>query len=200
MNATSDTEQTIVRLLGRKDKSAISLAYKHYGANLHGVVLSILRNEEDAQEVLQDTFVKIWKNSDAYDAKKGRLYTWMINIARRTAIDKTRSAGFKARQRTDSTDANEQFKITWSTPGKIKDVGLEKVINSIDEKYKTIIDLIYFQGYTMKEVHEELNIPLGTVKSRVRLALKELRKKLMDADSGLLLTVLMCIIILSKEL
>ncbi len=192
-NAT-EIEQKIVSLLQAKDRSAISLAYKHYGANLYGVVLGILKNEEDAQEVIQDTFVKIWSNSDKYDKTKGKLYTWMINIARRTAIDKTRSAVFKARKRTDSTDATEKYNVTWSTPGKVKDVGLEKVINSIDEKYRTIIDLVYFQGYTMKEVHEELDIPLGTVKSRVRLALKELRKKLSDPENGVHLAILFNII------
>lgn len=201
LNKATEIEQTIVNLLHAKDRNAISLAYKHYGANLYGVVLSILKNKEDAQEVIQDTFVKIWSNSDKYDKSKGKLYTWMINIARRTAIDKTRSAVFKARQRTDSTDATEKYNITWSTPGKVKDVGLEKVINSIDKKYRTIIDLVYFQGYTMKEVHEELGIPLGTVKSRVRLALNELRKKLSDPENGVHLTILVNMIdILSKEL
>lgn len=201
LNNAQEVEQRIVGLLHQNDRNAISLAYKHYGANLYGVVLSILRNEEDAQEVLQDTFVKIWSNAQSYDTSKGKLYTWMINIARRTAIDKTRSAVFKSRKRTDSTDATEDYKVTWSTPGKVKDVGLEKVINSIDEKYRTIIDLVYFQGYTMKEVHEELGIPLGTVKSRVRLALVELRKQLSDPKNGVHLTILLSMItILSKEL
>ena len=201
LNNAQEVEQKIVSLLHQNDRAAIPLAYKHYGANLYGVVLSILRNEEDAQEVLQDTFLKIWSNAQSYDTSKGKLYTWMINIARRTAIDKTRSAVFKSRKRTDSTDATEDYKVTWSTPSKIKDVGLEKVINSIDDKYRKIIDLVYFQGYTMKEVHQELGIPLGTVKSRVRLALVELRKQLSDPKNGIHLSVFLSIItILAKEL
>lgn len=174
-----NTEQTIIHLLSKKDKSAIALAYKNYGANLYGVIINILRNEEDAQEVLQDTFLKIWKKADSYNPEKGKLYTWMINIARRTAIDKTRTAAFKARKKTSTLGVLENR----STPPKelqeaVKNNNLQLMIDSIDEKYRVIINLIYFQGYTMDEVHQKLDIPLGTVKSRVRLALIQFRKNI----------------------
>lgn len=184
LNTVSKTEHEIVALLAKKDRQAVSLAYKHYGANLYGVVLRIVGNENDAQEVIQDTFVKIWKNAGKYDATKGRLFTWMINIARRTAIDKTRGAQYKATKRTDSMDGERNFENEWGKSDRIVDVGLRKVVDSLDPKYQRIIDLIYYQGYTQTEVQKELDIPLGTVKSRVRLAMNELRKILADPKNG----------------
>lgn len=174
-----NTEQTVIKLLGKKDKSAITLAYENYGANLYGVILNILHNEEDAQEVLQDTFVKIWKNADSYNPKKGKLYTWMINIARRTAIDKTRTAAFKARKRTGTLGSFEDRVVPPKDLQEIVETnGIQKMLNSIEEKYRVIINLVYYQGYTMEEVHKKLDIPLGTVKSRIRLALIQFRKNL----------------------
>lgn len=190
LNKVSETESQIVALLAKKDRQAVSLAYKHYGPNLYGVVLRILGNEEDAQEVMQDSFVKVWQNADKYDAKKGRLFTWMLNIARRTAIDKTRSAQYKATRRNESIDSDRNFRNEWSVTDRHEDAGLRKVIDSIDPKYRVIIDLIYYQGYTQTEVQKELNIPLGTVKSRVRLAMNELRSKLADPKNGGYLTLI----------
>jgi len=154
------------------------LAYKNYGDTLLGLIFKVVQSREAAEEVLQDTFVKIWKYSAQYDRSKGRLFTWFANIARNTAIDKVRSAGFKKDQKTDSMEAFVSNDTFGATEMEIADSGLKEVINSLDEKYRKLIDLVYFQGYSQREIEKEFQIPLGTVKTRLRAAINELRSKL----------------------
>ncbi|MEO1513412.1 MAG: sigma-70 family RNA polymerase sigma factor [Bacteroidota bacterium] len=162
----------IILLLQRQDQRVMQSLYDNYAPALYGVILRIVRSEALAEDVLQDTFVKIWKYGPAYDPSKGSLFTWMLNIARNTAIDAIRSAHH--RHQHDCRPV-EQAPETSVQPN-INHIGLDNIVENLEDKYRRVIDLIYFQGYTQKEVGEELNIPLGTVKSRVRIALRELRK------------------------
>lgn len=159
-----------------KDKKAIALLYDLYAPALFGVVLKIVRSEQTAEDVLQDVFVKIWKNSAHYNPGKGRLFTWLLNIARNTAIDKVRSAPFRQSEKNQTLDSSVHNYKSQSLNLNTEQIGLRELVEGLDGKYQEIIDLIYFQGFTQKEVMETLNIPLGTVKSRIRIALRELRK------------------------
>lgn len=174
-------ESEVITLLAQRDRKAISVAYQNYGDALFGIILRIVKSQEIAEEVLQDTFVKVWSNANKFDENKGRLFTWFANIARNTAIDMVRSAKYKQGLKTDTIENLVDTNITPNTNIEIKDSGLEKVINSLDEKYRLIIEKLYFEGYSHSELSKETGIPLGTVKSRLRLAIKELRHKL-DSD------------------
>ena len=176
----STGEDRLVQLLKSRDDKGLILLYENYSAALYHIVLRIVRREETAQEVLQDTFVKIWKQSATYDATKGRLFTWMSRIAKNTAIDKTRSKNFKASEKTDSMENFVSDNTTFSTDIRLGDSGLRKVVGQLDEKYHEIIDYLYFKDFTQSETSEALGIPLGTVKSRSRLALKALRSLLQN--------------------
>src|SRR5690349_23233004 len=96
--------QQLITRLQRQDKAAVGELYDAYGGALFGVVLRIVRSQELAEQVLQDTFLKVWRNSSTYDASKGRLFTWLLNIARNTAIDVTRSSHYQQSWKTDSLD------------------------------------------------------------------------------------------------
>ena len=174
-------EQRIVELLAKVDRKAVSLAYQHYGDAVYGMILRVISDKEIAREVLQDVFVKVWQNADKYDRKKGRLFTWLANIARNAAIDRTRSKDFRRNQQTDSL---ENFVTNDISDGEmdLRDSGLKKVIDSLDEKYRTLIDLAYFQGYSHRELEKKLDIPLGTIKSRLRQAINQLRDILEKGD------------------
>ena len=87
----TDLEKEIVGLLKKGDKRAISIIYENYSSALYGVILKITINEEIAQDALQETFIKVWKNAKKYDSSKAKLFTWLFRIARNTAIDKLRS-------------------------------------------------------------------------------------------------------------
>ncbi len=181
-------ESKIITLLKQRDQQGLVLAYRHYGNAVYGIIFRILKSEDIAQEVLQDVFIKVWDRIDNYDSSKGKFFTWLVTIARRMAIDHTRGARFKQEEKTDAINYSV-YSNKWSEEAKVKDVGLENVINSLDEKYRLLIDLVYFKGYTHQEVHEETNIPLGTIKTRLRTAINELRKMLGDASITTIITV-----------
>ncbi len=171
-------EEKIISLLEARNSTAISLLYDNYAAVLFGVILKIVRSNELAEQVLQDTFVKVWVNSAKFDKSKGRLFTWMVNIARNAAIDATRSTNYKHFKKTDDLDSvvSLQSNIAISP----EHVGLRQMVEQLEDKYRILIEKIYFEGYTQREIENELDIPLGTVKTRLRHAIKELRSKFND--------------------
>ncbi|MEO8147575.1 MAG: sigma-70 family RNA polymerase sigma factor [Bacteroidia bacterium] len=171
------TEEELVTLVKDKSTEAFSSLYDNYSAALYGVILKVVTYEEQAQDILQDSFVKIWNNFSSYDAAKGKLFTWMLNIARNTAIDALRSKQGKMDAKNQSIDnsvyeVNAQTKVTTS----VDHIGLKEVLKKLRPDYVTLIDMAYFKGYTQEEISQELNIPLGTVKTRVRTALNQLRE------------------------
>jgi RNA polymerase sigma-70 factor (ECF subfamily) len=171
-----DTDAYIVSLLQEQERQVISLLYDRYGATLYGIVLRIVHTESLAEDVLQETFVKAWRHSANYDQSKGSIFTWLLNIARNTAIDKTRSIEFRQRGKIQTLDQYVSVGDTWSIEFNPDLIGLDKIVRKLEEKYRIIVELIFFQGLTQREVTEHLDIPLGTVKSRLRIALRELRK------------------------
>ncbi len=171
-------EKTIIKLLAQADRKAVSLAYQHYGDAVYGMILRVIPEKEQAQEILQDVFIKVWQNAQKYDRSKGRLFTWLANIARNTAIDRTRSARFKREGKTGSFENLVSKHEELGEEMNIQDSGLKKVIDGLDEKYRILIDLAYFQGYSQRELEKKLDIPLGTIKSRLRQAIIQLRELL----------------------
>jgi RNA polymerase sigma factor (sigma-70 family) len=174
---TQYTETELVALLKNKDQQAYNYLYGNYAAALYGVIMKVLNNnEEAAKDLLQEVFIKIWKNIESYDPAKGRLYTWMLNIARNGAIDVLRSAKYNNDKKISGIDNNVHMDSNaLSTSIKTEHLGLKKIVDGLKEEYRQIINLAYFKGYTQEEVAEELNIPIGTVKTRSRNALLQLK-------------------------
>jgi RNA polymerase sigma-70 factor, ECF subfamily len=170
-------EGDLVLMLQSKDERGFSILYDNYSSALYGVILKIVRTEEIAADVLQDAFVKIWKNIEGYNRTKGTLFTWMLNVARNTAIDKIRSQDFQNSQRNQDLDSTvEIIDNQASSQFDIDAIGLKKVVENLRPEHRQMIDLLYFQGYTQAEVAEEFSIPLGTVKTRVKAAIVHLRQ------------------------
>lgn len=174
---TTIAEEELVADLKKGSESAMTILYENYSAALYGIILRVVVSEEAAEDVLQETFVKIWKNIEKYDRTKGRLFTWLVNIARNCAIDSTRVKDYKTKSQIRSIDnsvrsVNRQHKV-YQKPDHI---GLKDIIEKMKPEYKILIDKLYFEGYTQEEAAEELNIPLGTVKTRIRAAMNVLRE------------------------
>jgi len=165
-------EYELVALLRQKDNDAFTYLYDHYSGALYGVIRQIVTDTETANDVLQESFVNIWKRIDSYDESKGRLFTWMINVARNAAIDKTRSKGFQQSQR--QVSISNETEHPGVRPG-MDDYGLKKLICNLKAEQRQLIDLSYFQGFTHEQIAQALDIPLGTVKTRIRTALTQLR-------------------------
>lgn len=171
------TEQLLVEAmkLGRQD--AFSQLYDQYNKTLYGVVCKVIKNEDFAPDVLQDSFVKIWKNIGLYSSQKSTLFTWMLNITRNTAIDFLRSKNYKAGlQNQNLDDSVNILENREAASVNIDTIGIRKSAMGLDEKYSVLIEKLYFEGYTQEEVSQELGIPLGTVKTRVRTAMIELKR------------------------
>lgn len=170
----SPIEKEIVHLLRKEDKKAISLLYQYYADSLYGVILKIVADEFIAQDVLQESFVKIWRNAKKYDPKKAKLFTWLYRIAYNSAIDKIRSTSSKISKEVQIETSNV-YKITSESLN--QDVlDIKKHLANIDEKYQIVINALFFEGMTQQEASEELEIPLGTIKSRLKIGLRELKK------------------------
>ena len=143
------------------------------------MISRIVIRQEVAEEVLHDVFLKIWSRIEHYDPEKGRLFTWMLNIARNQAIDKTRSREISQFKKTDDIE-NLVDKVDRSDFGETStdSIGLKEVLDKLTPEQRFIVDKLYLGGYTQSEVAEEFDIPLGTVKTRLRLAMMELRSLL----------------------
>lgn len=158
----------------QRNEKAFSYLYDNYSGALYGIVNGIIPDKEVANDVLQNVFVNIWRKIELYDSSKGRLFTWMLNIARNAAIDEIRSKGFQNAQKNLSMD--ESLEISGAVTGPaVDDVGLKKVLTKLKGDLRVLVDMSYFQGFTHEEISKALNIPLGTVKTRIRSALTQLR-------------------------
>jgi RNA polymerase sigma factor (sigma-70 family) len=173
--ATTYNETDLINLLQQRNEKAFSYLYDNYSGALYGIIHSIITDIETANDVLQDVFVNIWKKIESYDPSKGRLFTWMLNIARNAAIDKIRSKGFRDGLKNQPISENVDISVGAATNPAVNDVGLRKVISRLKEEQRVLIDLSYFQGFTHEEIAKLMNIPLGTVKTRIRTALIQLR-------------------------
>jgi RNA polymerase sigma-70 factor (ECF subfamily) len=150
--------------------------YDMYSKSLFAVIANLIKETEEAEDVLQDAFVKIWKNIESYNESKGRLYTWMLNIARNSAIDKLRSKGYNNSQKNLSSDnfvhlLDDSNKLI----NRIDTIGIHEFVKKLKPKCIQLIELLFFQGYTQQEASEELEIPLGTVKTQNRSCINDLR-------------------------
>ena len=175
------SEEELVSLLKVQDQNAFSYLYDNYAAALNGIIIRMVEDSQLAEDILQEAFVKIWHNFKQYDDTKGRLFTWMINITRNLTIDTLRSKGYK-KQRQISRDENSvsDYSDKNFSSDRFDTIGLRKQLLYLKPEQKLIIDLAYFNGYTQEEISKEMQIPLGTVKTRMRSGIIELRKLLQN--------------------
>ncbi|MDX5435572.1 MAG: sigma-70 family RNA polymerase sigma factor [Pontibacter sp.] len=169
------SEEDLIAGLRAQDSKTIAVLYDMYSPTLYGVILQIVKVEEVAEDVLQEAFVKIWKSFGSYDERKGRLFTWMINICRNLAIDNIRSKGYRMSAQTNEMPENGKATLGYQDI-KPEHIDVRDVVNKLNPEQKQIIDLMYFEGFTQSEIAEHYNIPLGTVKTRARSAVKYLEK------------------------
>lgn len=171
----SSIEEQIVYLLKDRDKAAIRLIFNNYGPVLLNIIRRVVKDEAMAQDVLQDALLKFWKNSSSYDAEKGSLFTWMTRISRNAAIDKTRTKDFRLSETSRTAVDLVSISDTVEQESDLDKLYMKQLIDQLPDIQRELIDLAYFQGYTQKEISENMEMPLGTVKTRIRLAIKHLR-------------------------
>lgn len=172
----SEAEKQLVDQLKAGETKGIEKLYKLYSASLYGIIMKVAKNEDMAQDILQESFVKIWKSVNQYDEGKGKLFTWMARLCRNTAIDHLRSRGELNSSRNEELDnviaeVNHEYQSSFNP----ETIDLKKLIKMLSPMQMKILDLVYFEGYTQVEAAEKLAIPVGTIKTRIRNAIITLR-------------------------
>lgn len=167
-------ETHIIDLLTNRDEKGMALLFEYYGDALYGIAFKTTQDEDLAKDVLQESLIKIWNKIDTYDKEKSKLFTWIFRITRNTAIDKIRSV---------KTKSSKEIQIEVSN---VYNIGVDAIkpehmdvkqhLSSLDEKYQIVIEALFFKGMTQQEASDELDIPLGTIKSRLKIGLRELKK------------------------
>jgi RNA polymerase sigma-70 factor, ECF subfamily len=172
--------ENLLDLLQQKSERGFSLLYDNYANALFSIIYQISKNKNTAEDLLQETFIKIWKKIDTYDETKGTLYTWMLNIARNTSIDYIRLHRNQFYKHLLNVDVWQNEYVEPSTGIKndnhLDFVAIKNKTATLHNKYAVVINLIYFEGYTYEQVANLLKLPLGTIKTRGRMALTLLKK------------------------
>ncbi|MEO1487602.1 MAG: RNA polymerase sigma factor [Bacteroidota bacterium] len=160
----------LTKRVAEGDERALYQLYNKYSSAIYGVILRMCRDEDQAKDLLQETFVKIWKNIDGYDPEKGRFYTWAYRIARNTVLNSIRkqknliqTEDLGVYTNTEAEENPKDFTV------------LEGSLAQLEPHHQRAITLVYYMGHTHHEAHKVMDIPLGTFKSYIRQALKQLK-------------------------
>jgi len=171
------SQDELIVLIKDRDQKAFAYLYDNYSKALFNVVDYIVNDQEESEDLIQQVFLKIWNNFPSYDPGKGRLYTWMLNIARNLAIDCKRSKHQKIKSKMQKTgDAVYEKQGLFDQDHSHEAIGLKAILDRLSEDHRSILGLAYFEGYTQEEISKLLNMPLGTVKTKVRQAILTLRE------------------------
>lgn len=170
--ATDPNDTLYIEQLLNGDERALYLLYNKYSGALYGVILRMCGDEDIAQDLLQESFIKIWKNIGGYDSKKGKFYTWAYRIAKNTTLNSLRKS--TPLIQTDDLSVYESK----NPETDIKDYSdLNGLLAELEPQHQKAINLVYFKGLTHQEAHKEMNVPLGSFKSYIRQALLKLRER-----------------------
>jgi RNA polymerase sigma-70 factor (ECF subfamily) len=165
-------DNTLIQQLKNKDERALSLLYDKYSGAIYSVILKMIRDEGKAQNLLQDTFITVWDKAESYDTNKGRFYTWVYRIAKNKTLNVLRKTDLLIQTDDFSVYANKEDAISIDS----EYLEIKGAVTTLEQHHKEAIELVYFKGLTHKEAHKEMDVPLGTFKSYVRQALKQLRE------------------------
>lgn len=168
-------KQLITRICN-KDESALKELYVQYSDSLYGIIMKTVKDKFVAESILQKTFLKIWKKAHLYDENKGTSFMWMSQIARNTSIDNVRLKSYQQKKNIETFNIN--LKGHDQTSHQSHSIDSTSLLKKLECKYRSVLDKVYLQGYTRKGLAEEMDIPEGTVKSRVRIAIRKLKYEL----------------------
>ena len=173
----------LIKKISEKDTDSLSRFYDLHSKHLFTLICYILKNEAEAEDVLQEVFLQIWDKADSYDESLGSPLSWIVKITRNKAIDRLRSKNFK--KKSEETDIDRFYNLADNSvnPEKDADFKIQKkeileALSELSENQKDLIEFAYFRGYSQTELAEHFKIPLGTIKTRMRSAMMILRNKL----------------------
>lgn len=175
-NAPNLNEEELIAALRSGNRQSFETFYNRFAQVLYGMLVTWINDTHTAENLLQDAFVKAWTNRENYDPGKGRLFTWLYNITRNVCIDHYRSRQYKKGRAAILSDdislLTNNNKLVSQMPDTI---GIHKLLGRLRIEEKQVVELVYFKGLTQKEIAKLMDMPLGTVKTRMSMAIKNLR-------------------------
>lgn len=179
-------ERELLNGIRTRDERSFEALYDRYAPLLFSLIQSIVKNRVDAEDLLQETFVQIWDKAEGFDETKGTVYSWVVALARNRAIDRIRSRSFRDRGRTAGGETVEAA----PNPGLHSPLDIlidgeqaarvRNALASIPQEQREVITIAYFQGLSQSEIASTTQIPLGTVKTRMRQGMKKLHALLAE--------------------
>jgi RNA polymerase sigma-70 factor (ECF subfamily) len=173
----------LISQLKNKDEQALALLYDKYSGAIYSVIIKMIRDEGKAQNLLQDTFMTVWDKATQYDESKGRFYTWVYRIAKNKTLNELRKSDPLIQTEDFSVFKNKEDAISIDP----EYLELNGALRNLEQHHKKALELVYFKGLTHREAYREMEVPLGTFKSYIRQALKQLRETYAKSLSLILL-------------
>lgn len=176
------SENELLREIGRGDRHSFELFYDRVGGVLFSVIIRILRNQQLSEDVLQEVFLEIWKKAPLYDEKRGKATTWVVVLARNRAIDRLRSIQREIKgqdeleretEQAQTFDSHDGFGIVADAESRTR---VRDALAGLSSDQREVIEMAFFQSLTHTEIAERLDLPLGTVKARIRRGMLRLRE------------------------
>lgn len=163
----STTDAALVQGLLARESRAMTLFYHQYRSALLSAILRIVRNRQSAEDVLQESLVKVWFAIASYDETQSRLFTWAAKICCNTAIDHVRTGRFRLTARTASLEDSAAAQHVAAPGFQPEHIGVSELLHGLRPEYRQVMELLYLRGYTQVEAADALSVPVGTVKTWV---------------------------------
>ncbi len=169
----------------KQDRKALELLYERYEKLLFSFAYRMTKRRELSEEIVQEVFIKLWTKPGIYDRSKGKFSSWLLTVTRNTSIDHLRRKNentyeIEDRDALQKDEPTIEEQVEWKEDGR----RLRKAMKILADEQREIVDLFYFKGLSQSKIADKIQIPLGTVKGRLRLALKHLRKHLESTGQG----------------
>jgi RNA polymerase sigma-70 factor (ECF subfamily) len=180
VNALHHSDEALVVLVSGRDERAFELLYDRYSDLVYSVALRVLADPTLAQDVTQEVFLRLWRAPSSYDANRGRFANWLVSVARNRAVDEVRMRGRRRLREVGPAALDDPPDGQAEDPSATAEADLDRravrrALVGLPEEQRLALELAYFGGLTQQEIAQVLNQPLGTVKTRTRLAMKKLR-------------------------
>ncbi len=178
-------EADLIKRITERDEKALGKLYDRYAKLLYGFIFTIVKKQTEAEDVLQELFVQIWDKASSFDMARGNVYTWLVTLARNRAIDRIRSKQYRAQGQHDYDFGVELIENPGGSSPLDAVVTSERAdvvrnaLETLPAEQREVIQIAYFGGYTQTEIAAQLNVPLGTIKTRMRQGMKKLQAQLM---------------------
>lgn len=187
LRTRGDAERALVGRIAAGDRKALQELYARLGGRAFAVCLRVLRDREEAEDILQETFVEVWKRAKEFDAARGAVRSWLLTIARSRAINRFNSR--KSNQRAVGAASQEPVAATVLTPLQLVEdqqtaARVGAALATLPAEQREVIELAFYEGLSHSEIAEKTQLALGTIKTRIRLAMEKMGRVLSERDAG----------------